>query len=157
MKNFILASLILFSLSSHATVSFDFTSGAGFVGRGDIIDSLGKEALDTQISFTYIEDAKYEVPCIRDNGVHRVPVTLIRKVSIDASVLSDTRTNRQGHITGFLLNGFANEIASEGNLSCPPGFENNGEPVLVALNEGGLYANDVLILDSIEQQQEEMQ
>jgi hypothetical protein len=153
MKKFTLAALFMFSLSSQATVSFDFGTGAGFVGRGDIIENLGKESLDAPIKFTYEEEAKYELPCRKDNDHQVIEIDFKRNRSVDASIIHDVRKNKQGHVTGYLLNGFSGTLSSEGELSCPGGFEKNGEPVLVSLHAGGLYANGVLILDSADQEE----
>ena len=136
-----------------ATVTFNFTTGVGFVGKGDVQTAfvwnnatLQKNA--SGVSFAYKASDVYDVECYWEtttgNGkiiVH--DITIPKHRNINATIAYDARTHKQ--IDGFNLTGFnGGEIddkpVPQVGDSCPgnnPGTIIN--VTLVSSNVGGLY------------------
>ena len=127
---------------AHAAVSFSPESGTGFVGKGDVQlafgwNNEGLQSAAAQLEFSYSDQATYDVPCEKDAAKKTMEATFKRKKSIDASVVYDTRKNKQGQVTGFNLVGFGATDSSD-NVECPAGWRADGEPVLVSATGGQL-------------------
>jgi len=129
--------------AEESEIDFDSETGEGFVGRGDIISNLGKDSLSS-VSFRFESAAEYEISCIKTTSGTTIHQTFKRSVVISGNISHQIRTNKKGHITGYILQGYS-DFSEEGNASCPGGFEKVGESILVSSEIGGLYADDVLI------------
>lgn len=109
-----------FSLQS---VSFDPTTGQGFVGKGDVQNAFGwnnnqLQANAASLTFTYVESATYEAVAEWTTGpshnrtTHQV--TQSRSSSVNGSVLFEAR--KQNQITGFTLSGLGDTTTSGGPI-----------------------------------------
>jgi opacity protein-like surface antigen len=129
--------------AAFATVTFDPSTGTGFVGKGDVQvpwgwnnQKLQEEAENVDFYYESIESADYAVTCewnTTTGGPH--PTTIHHVVTthkdIEANVAFDstkeTRKNHQGYVTGFNLTGKSNETSTtsggipEVGDPCPPG------------------------------------
>jgi hypothetical protein len=135
---------------AHAAVNFDSTTGTGFVGKGDVQEALGFNNAQLQaqagsLSFTYQDQAEYELTCSKETRKQTVRNTFQRKQTISSTVAYDPRVRNQ--ITGFKLTGFGTPTM-EGKLECPEGFSQEGEPRLVTTSGGVLSVNDVVLPQS---------
>jgi hypothetical protein len=112
MKN-LLAALILVVLafSARADVTFDPSTGQGFIGRGDVISYLGKAGLVQSPTVVFISGEKqvFEVTWQWETGKQEVKThSLTKKIEL-TSTLPVTVTTRTAngklatHITGYLL------------------------------------------------------
>jgi hypothetical protein len=99
--------------TNQALVTFDATTGTGFVGKGDVQLAFGWNNAQLQsnaagLSFAYAATETVEYVCEWTTGpehnrkTHRV--SRDRTQSVSASVAFEAR--RQNQITGFTLNGF---------------------------------------------------
>jgi hypothetical protein len=150
------ASMALVSTAAFATVTFDPTTGVGFVGKGDVQIAFGWNNSQLQknasgVTFTYNETDVYDVTCEWETVtggphsqtiVHDVDVP--RHISINANVAFDPRTRNQ--ITGFNLTGDGYEVDDATpptiGATCPG---NSGVGLVVDFqlvsSNGGLYTN----------------
>ena len=163
---FVMAILIgAFSVtpSAHAAVTFDPTSGTGFVGKGDVQTVLGLNnaqlqaaatASPSQIQFSVqkqtVEESSWT--CDRDAG----PQTQerARTTTTETSIVtSSTARSGPNQITGFNLVGYSGSptIISETHEgqafgSCPTGWTaiNVVGPTVVS-ETGALYVNGKLL------------
>jgi hypothetical protein len=112
-----------------AAVYFDSEAGTGFVGKGDVQLAFGwnnKQLQDNaeRVSFTYEVEASYTLVCKRGadwNGQGQEQQTFGNKViSVDADVAYETRSNKKGAVTGYLLSGFG-VVLTDGE-GCPSGY-----------------------------------
>lgn len=151
------AATAFISTAALASVSFDPSTGYGFVGKGDVQLAFGwnnKAAQDNAgaVSFTYNAKDTYDVECEwttvtggpnSKTIVH--DITVPRHVSVSSSIVSDPR--KTGQYTGYNLTGLANPVV-EGTVpevggTCP-GASNVGAIITVVQqtgSAGGLYAN----------------
>lgn len=114
------AATALISTAAMATVTFDPTTGVGFVGKGDIQTLFGwnNSKLQTNaggVSFTYEVHATYDVTCEWETvtgGPHSKTiihdVTVPKHININDHIGYDARAKNQ--ISGFILTGFGHEI-----------------------------------------------
>jgi hypothetical protein len=136
-----------------ATVTFNFSTGVGFVGKGDVQTAFGWNNAAAQkntpgVSFTYQASDVYDVECYWEtttgNGniiVH--DITIPKHRNINATIAYDARTHKQ--VDGFNLTGFnGGEIddkpVPQVGDACPG--NNPGTIIAVTLvsgNVGGLY------------------
>lgn len=112
--------LVLLTVTSFASVTFDATTGLGFVGKGDVQLAFGwnNAALQNNaagVTFSYDAVDTYEVTVewttgegTRGQKTH--VITVNRQVSVSASVLSAARTHKQ--VDGFNLLGLGTETSS---------------------------------------------
>jgi hypothetical protein len=124
---------LLSTTGANASVTFDSSTGAGFVGKGDVQLAFGWNNAQLQrsangVTFTHNSAETYDVTCEwdtetggpRSRTIHH-DITIPRRTSVSASVSYDARTRNQ--ITGFMLTGFG-AIVYEGTVpvvggSCP--------------------------------------
>jgi hypothetical protein len=150
------AATAFISTAAFAAVSFDSSTGTGFVGKGDIQVPMGwnDSALQRNaagVTFVYSSDETYAFDCTFTViiGRERTPtpqqVTRHTDVSVNAAVAYDTRKNNQNKITGFNLTGFGTPITSGDPVPvdggyCPGGVLNDGTVSNVSLvsSSGGL-------------------
>lgn len=136
-----LASVLALSFAANASVTYD-EEGVGFVGKGDVQSLFGWNNHELQANAEFVQFrmvmpggvATWE--CVDVNPGGRVfparsegPVAL----AMDADVSVDARKNRNGQVTGFLLNGFdqssAPDYASIGEcVPRGPGWESTMVP-----------------------------
>lgn len=110
--------------SVFAAVTFDSSSGTGFVGKGDVQTALGYNNAQMQkeannLVFTYKAEDTYTITVTWDTGegtkgeqTHYV--THERTSSIDSNVSYDPRKANQ--YTGFNLNGYENVTETVGDI-----------------------------------------
>jgi hypothetical protein len=143
---------------ASAAVSFDSTTGSGFVGKGDVQLALGlnnKQVQLTPVTFTYSETEVADVTCEWDTEtggkvsktIHHA-VTNEKTAGIDSSVVYDARVRNQ--ITGYNLVGFGS-ITATGTIpsvgdACPNSNDGVVTEVLVTNSiPGALSVNGVLL------------
>lgn len=127
--------------SAFADVTFNPADGTGFVGRGDVLSTLGKNAVAAPglVSFIYSDEVTYDIPCKKETKKQTMTKTFTRHGSVQANVSYSSRTNNGSKlvVTGYVLTGYGS-ISTGGNLACPGGWEADGAPVLISSTGGGL-------------------
>jgi hypothetical protein len=117
--------------AAFASVSFDSSTGTGFVGKGDVQTAFGWNNAMLQksagsVTFTYATKATYDVTCewntfTNGNKEHEVK-TIHHEVTEGLTLAStsvfdsSTRTNKVGDVTGFNLLGYAGMAPSGGDV-----------------------------------------
>lgn len=134
------AATAFISTAALAAVSFNSSTGTGFVGKGDIQVLYGWNNQQLQrnasgVTFSYDATDTYDVECywetVTGNGkivIH--DITVPRHTRVNSSVAYDARSNskgKDGPITGFNLTGFGS-TTSEGTVpvvgaTCPGGSQ----------------------------------
>lgn len=147
--------LVLMTVTSFASVTFDATTGLGFVGKGDVQLAFGWNNATLQnnasgVTFSYDVVDTYEVTAEwttseGKKGVKTHTITVIRQVSVSASVLSSARVHKQ--VDGFYLLGLGTETSS-GTVPVVGDNFNDGNDVkpitavtLLSSTGGGLTVN----------------
>jgi hypothetical protein len=148
------AALAVISTAAMASVSFDYSTGTGFVGKGDVQLAFGwnnKAAQDNAKNVTFAVDAQdtYDVTCEWETvtgGPHSQTifhdVTIPRHVKVNASVSYDARLKNQ--YTGYILNGYGTSTTVGSvpvvGASCPMAHATAviTEVALTSSNGGGL-------------------
>ena len=145
---------------AFAAVTFDFSTGVGFVGKGDLQTAWGwndakLQASAAGISFYYHAESnsEYEAVCTWTTGegtrgekVHNVSHSVSTVSAVNATVASDTRKNGQGKVTGFTLNGFgASSTISSGAVPVV------GGPCMGNPGTGGVWTSVTLLSSSQEE------
>ena len=140
---FVCAGVLAFSAAMSAAVSFDPTTGTGFVGKGDVQDAFGwnnagLQANASSVTFTFESDARYAQSCMKDNARQTIYKDFTKSVEVDAVVNVESRKNSQGMVTGFQLLGFGFDESSAGIPTdlCNPG---NADPSGWVVDPSGLY------------------
>jgi hypothetical protein len=137
--------------AAFASVTFDNTTGTGFVGKGDIQILYGWNNAQLQrnaggVVFSYDATDTYDVTCEWDTGVHNIvhhSVTHPTHTSVSSSIAYDPRQIKgQKQFTGFNLNGFG-LTTSQGSVpavgdSCPNGNSGIITAADLVSSEGGL-------------------
>lgn len=136
-----------------ATVTFNFSTGVGFVGKGDVQTAFGWNNAVAQnnalaLSFAYKANDVYDVECYwtTTTGSGKIivhDITIPKHRNINDTVAYDARSNKQ--INGFNLTGFNGGVINDKPIpqvgdSCPGG--NPGTVIAVTLissDVGGLY------------------
>jgi hypothetical protein len=152
------AAFVVVSGIASAAVTFDAETGTGFVGKGDVQLALGLNNKQLQdqaelLDFTYESVAVSEATwtCDRDAGPQTQERSTITTTTTQGVV--DTVARERNQITGFILQGFADDdfgtkTETEGPAlwDCPTNWtaidKVEGEPEVVS---GGLYVNGALL------------
>lgn len=151
------ASVALVATSASAAVTFDPSTGTGFVGKGDVQTALHYNNKQLQenansLEFTYSSTSATETTwtCDRDGGPQSQERTNTTTTTVQGVVGTVARERNQ--ITGFNLTGFSGapteNTENEGPKvgSCPTFWTAidlvEGDPVVT---DGGLYVNGVLL------------
>jgi len=153
--------MALVSTAAWATVTFDSTTGSGFVGKGDVQLALGLNNAQMQaqagsLSFTDQDIATYDVYCQNDNGHNVLEQTFPRQRHVNATVAYDARSHKQ--VDGFNLSGFSAGNTGNNPIDCPGGWTPDPQAalnagvgdgttyIIVTSSSGaGLYVNGVLL------------
>ncbi|MFC4802370.1 hypothetical protein ACFPA1_23980 [Neobacillus sp. GCM10023253] len=148
----------LMASSAFAAVTFDSSSGIGFVGKGDVQTALGYNNAQMQkeannLVFTYKAEDTYAITVTWDTGegtkgeqTHYV--THERTSSIDSNVSYDPRKANQ--YTGFNLKGYEGILTEVGDIPTI-GEEFPGKSGHIVTNvekvstTGTLYVNGIAI------------
>jgi hypothetical protein len=111
--------LTVFSSSAFAAVTFDSTTGTGFVGKGDVQNALGLNNAQLQnqaagLKFTYESVDTYEVTVewTSGEGTKGEKTHIVnhkRNSSLTSDIIAQSRTAKQ--INGFNLTGLGDTIA----------------------------------------------
>lgn len=154
------ATLALAATAVFASVSFDSSTGTGFVGKGDVQAVLGlnnaqMQAQAKDLVFSYKTLNTYDVTCEWETVTGGPKsqtifhdITVPKHIMVKGSVEYEARQKKQ--ITGFNLNGFGNVVANgtvpEVGDDCP-GNSNQGliTEVTETGSTGGLYVNGELL------------
>jgi opacity protein-like surface antigen len=155
---------VLISSAAWATVTFDESTGTGFVGKGDVQLALGlnnakMQAQASTLQFKFEQQGRYSVTCSYEDFVNvddpegpgkikeyfTAEKDFNRVLNINSSVQYDARTHKQ--VDGFLLTGYSNNNDPR-DLSCPSDgrqytFESATE---VEVTGGGLTVNGVALI-----------
>lgn len=152
--------------TAYAAITFNPTTGSGFVGKGDIQLALGWNNAQLQsnasgLSFSYIQARSYSIECEwttetggRNSKIieHAVTHTFGADVNAAVAFQARTQTQGQGQITGFALTGFQNAtvtgdpLPALGDRAACPGEQGTGAvgtviAVSAGATSGGLYVN----------------
>jgi hypothetical protein len=142
---------------AFATVTFDPTTGIGFVGKGDVQLAFGWNNPQVQanaqgVSFTYSSTNSYTAVCTWTTGegtrgeqTHNVSHT--RTLGVNDAILYNARVHQQ--IDGFNLIGFASGTPTESGTfpvvggACPgnPGTDGVWTSVSPTGSSSALYTN----------------
>ena len=107
-----LAGFFIFASACIADVNYGYDADApsesvGFIGRGDIIGNIGKEALVDNPVVTLVQSSSFEVVIQWETGQKTKKVHTIRKkykANISGVVLANPRkAPGNGNITGYIL------------------------------------------------------
>jgi hypothetical protein len=152
------AALAAVATAAMAIVTFDSTTGIGFVGKGDVQTPFGwnnakAQQYSTQVSFIYNAVNTYDVECewtTTTGGPNPKDIlhdiTIPRHTSVNASIASDPR--KTGQWTGWNLTGLGSTTydgtVPEVGGSCPGQGEGQVPGTVTAVtmtgSTGGLYA-----------------
>lgn len=142
-----LAAAVSFTLAGMASaeVTINPGTGVGFVGKGDVQLVCGwnntqLQANAGQVKFKFVETVEFDVPCIKENQAQTLRNTFNREKSVNSTVAGTIRKNSQQDVTGFNLTGFGTSTTT-GNVSCPGGWEADGDPVEVGSTGGELQVS----------------
>lgn len=136
------AAAALISTSAIAAVSFNYDTGTGFVGKGDVSVLYGwnnaqakaNMTADT-LSFYTLSSSEVEATCEWTTGVKKKTThRKVRKIAvIDANAVTfDVRNNKNGTVTGINLLGYGADLGSTtdapevGSVCLGDGNEDNG-------------------------------
>jgi hypothetical protein len=132
-----------------ADVSFDESSGMGFVGKGDVQLAFGWNNKDVQangadVFFTYEATDRFDVGCTFETGMGMgtQTVTNHKTRNIDSAVVANARKHSQ--IDGFVLTGMGEptgDVAPQVGDYCPNGGGGTITDVRLISSEGGLYVH----------------
>ena len=157
-KSFIAAAAALAVVSSAAlaSVTFDSSTGTGFVGKGDVQLAFGWNNAKLQqnapgVSFSYNATDSYTAVCTFTTGegtrgerTHNNEHT--KTTTVSSAVAYDLRVRNQ--ITGFNLTGLGTTTTTGGAApvvggACPgnPGTDGTWSSVELTGTTGGLYVN----------------
>lgn len=148
---------VLACATAFAAVTFDASTGTGFVGKGDVQDAFGwnNAALQNNaegVSFSYEATTTYAALCTFTTGegtrgekTHYVPHTIA--LDIGGEILHTARKHHQ--IDGFNLTGFGESFTETGTIPVVGGpcMGNPGHDGVwtgveqLEGGEGGLYVN----------------
>ncbi|MBI2324294.1 MAG: hypothetical protein HYU87_04970 [Chloroflexi bacterium] len=159
--------LVFTAAPALATVTFDPTTGTGFVGKGDLQvpwgwnnQTLQKQAANVTFSYARSDATDYTVTCEWDTVTGGKTQTTIHHVVTNTKAVSDTvaydvsstsRKNSQGTVTGFNLKGFGSSIVTTSGDPVPSVGDtcpNGGGGIVTAVDllasssSGGLSASD---------------
>lgn len=136
------------------SVTFDTSTGTGFVGKGDVQLAFGWNNAQLQnnasgLSFLYESSETYSAVCTwitgeGTRGERTHSVTHSRDVSVSDQIKYDARTHRQ--VDGFILTGFGT-VSESGEVPvvggpCPGNNGTDGtwsSVELISSSTGGLY------------------
>jgi hypothetical protein len=112
--------VLLCALPLIAAVTFDPVTGEGFVGRGDVLTALGKQAVSNVengglVKFAYEDTTDYLIECVHDK-TQKVQ-TFKRKKDLGGKVDADVRNNKKGVVNGFILEGYTRKVTLEPKLN----------------------------------------
>ena len=123
-----------------ATVTFDQTTGIGFIGRGDVISNAGKANLVDSPKITFTDFLHLSQDCEKDGKHSPIYNTFTRVRNINAHVQYDTRTAKgNGNITGYILDGFNGDQNPLPDTLCPTSWIADS-PVQVVSDSGATLA-----------------
>ena len=111
------AALAIVSTAAYATVTFNQTTGSGFVGKGDVQSAFGWNNAAAQnnqngVSFVADASAEFDVTCEWDTVTGgKKSKTIHHKVtnhkSVSANKAVDAKNKVTGQYTGWFLQGYA--------------------------------------------------
>jgi hypothetical protein len=156
------AAAFTFATAAYAAVTFDASTGTGFVGKGDVQLALGLNNKGLQdavkagsLGFTYSSEVVTEVSWVCTNTKNENTQERERTTTTSVSgVVSGVARDGKNQFTGFNLGGYSGTPTvstpqTEGPVlnSCPTNWTLTtpaGAPELVS-STGGLYVNGVLL------------
>jgi hypothetical protein len=132
------AATVGLAASAHGAVTFEFGTGAGFVGKGDVQTAFAWNNAQLQrnaagVSFEATSTTSYDVTCEwqtetggPNSKVIDHAVTVHRNTHVNGSITYDPRVRTQ--ITGFTLRGYGQTTTTGGTVpvigdSCPMAHE----------------------------------
>ena len=149
------AATLALATPATAAVTFDSTTGTGFVGKGDVQTALVWNNQQLQknasaLTFSYESEDLYSATCewvtgegTKGEKLHEV--TYKRQTSVQSTVAYDARVKNQ--ITGFNLTGFGTTITSGTVPVVDEACQGDGregtwtDVELTSSSGGGLYVN----------------
>lgn len=137
-KSLVALALVGVATAAWATVTFNASSGTGFIGRGDVITFCGKACLVTAPSIVYTEQVQYAYDCLavwdtetggkNTKTIHHVNLQS-RQRTVTSTAQVDVNTRQapgNSNISGYLLQGFGSVLGSQfteasAAATCPQG------------------------------------
>lgn len=155
---FLFAAFSLIASPTMAAVTFDATTGTGFVGKGDVQLALGISNADVQklndLSFASVSTAVTEVSWVCTNDRNENTQERARTTTTDVEGIVSATARVKNQITGYNLIGYSGtkttSTSTEGPAvnSCPAGFWTlttpAGDPVEIS-NSSTLTLNGIAV------------
>ena len=131
--NRILAGIALATtaVAALATVTFNPTTGTGWVGKGDVQLAFNWNNQQMQknvggVTFTFVESTTYVITCEWTTGPVRNPTLHVQEktktVGVNGILDSTQRKNssgKDGPFTGWFLTGYGTLVTEGGNFTAP--------------------------------------
>jgi hypothetical protein len=138
----VVAGAAVFATAAFSAVTFDPATYTGFIGRGDVIDALGKDALVDEPAITFEETVTYAQDCSREQqtGKESKTITTTQQsvVAVSGNVNREVRKAKgSGNITGYLLTGGIPVGAAAPTSICGNNWDADG-PVYELDSTGGV-------------------
>jgi hypothetical protein len=113
---FLAVAVLAGAVSLFAAVTFTPSTGEGFVGRGDILSSLGKQAVASisnaeKVKFAFEDTTDYLIEC--EHNKTQKYQTFKRKRDLGGKVDADVRNNKNEVVNGFILEGYKGNVNLE--------------------------------------------
>ena len=140
------AGVVAAATIASATVTFDPSTGTGYIGRGDVISNatLGKEALTTTPDVSVSERILVTQTCQKATRRHVVSVEMKRNRNVTLQVQVQTKTARgNGNISGYVLGGFSAAVPAIGTV-CPADFVPVASPTIEVLGQSLTFSGNGL-------------
>lgn len=146
------------AVAAFASVTFDPSTGTGFVGKGDVQlafgwNNKGLQDNATAVTFTYDNTESYQYTCQWFTGPNNTEHTVSHTTAtgINAALDGDPRkTKGQQQFTGFILSGWVGNPNESGDPvpvvgdPCPGNQGNDSQIIAVTplgSSGGGLYVH----------------
>lgn len=145
MKLSIPAALLLTAGVALGMITFDPSTGTGFVGKGDVQLVYGWNDQQLQanaeaVEFRYQSTETVSWTCYKDGDITKQDQTRTRTQGVNGDVLRELRKNGLGKVTGFNLTGWDGEAtevsAGPPYHSCPNFWEIIGEDEVSSSGQG---------------------
>jgi hypothetical protein len=155
---FVVATITIAAIAAYASVTFDPSTGIGFIGRGDVISFVGKSGLVVNPAIQFTSSVSLEQECekswttggAKKQTAHFLQHGFAYTQTVNAVVSSETRQAKgNGNITGYLLTGFSGPAGDSLPASlCPDdnsGWVPSGSIVITDSTGGVLTFNGTVI------------
>jgi hypothetical protein len=135
MRKSVAAVLGIAAMAAVVSTAYAATEIPGFIGKGDVQSAFGwnNGALQSNadgVGFRALEQQVRRMDCREQGNPHSNPIILVdartQERTIRTTVAYDSRNNKKGQITGFLLEDIGNSNPGGGGgvdtTTCPTGY-----------------------------------